>query len=335
MQPPPRLGSPPHSEPSPGTAPHAAAALAIDVGGTKTAVGIVDSGGRILAQSTMPTRVPPGDLKESPADDLLHRIAALVRQVIDTSGTHPLAAGVGTTGHVDGRRGVVLHSGLVPGWSGLALGPRLAELLHLPVRVLNDGHAMAVAEHRIGAARGTDHALCVAVGTGVGGGLIHDGRLYQGYRGLAALIGHTTIAYRGRRCQCGKQGCLEAYAAGPRLVDEYHRLRRRAALTPDTVRTLQQVVTLADVGDALAAEAIERGATYLGAGLASLANALNPQVIVIGGGVLGAGPRWLDAVRRTVFARTRHTVAEGLQVVPAALGPEAVLVGAGLAALDQ
>jgi glucokinase len=255
---------------------------------------------------------------------------------------------------VDARRGVVLHSGLVPGWSGLPLGPQLSARLGLPVRVLNDGHALAVAEHRLGAARGYDHVLCVAVGTGVGGGLIHDGRLYLGGRGLAGLVGHTTIAYGGRRCQCGRRGCLEAYAAGPRLVDEYHRLRRRerpvgtvaggasgsaagegGGTTGEApARTLQEVAQRAAAGDPLAREALERGGAYLGAGLASLANALNPQIIVVGGGVLGAGECWLEAVRRTVLERARHTVAEGLTIAPAALGPDAVLIGAGLAALD-
>jgi glucokinase len=327
------------------------AALAIDVGGTKVAAGIVDAAGTLRVEATIPTHDPAAialgvaprtthETPDDPAANLLERIADLARRVVDEAGTTPVAAGIGTTGHVDARRGVVLHSGLVPGWSGLALGARLGDLLGLPVAVLNDGHAMAVAEHRAGAARGADHALCVAVGTGVGGGFIHDGRLYLGARGLAGLIGHTTIAFRGRRCQCGKQGCLEAYAAGPRIVDECNRLRRRAT-RPETVarppaaRTLQEVSARAAAGDPVAQQALERGGTYLGAGLASLANALNPQVIVVGGGVLGAGPLWLDAVRRTVFERARHTVAAGLQVVPAALGPRAVLIGAGLAALDR
>lgn len=314
-------------------------ALAIDVGGTKVAVGLIGADGRIHARETVPTRLEH-DSSENPALALVGRIAALAGRLAAGAEVRLQAVGVGTTGHVDARRGVVLHSGLVPGWSGFPLGAQLAERLGLPpahVRVLNDGHAMAVAEHRIGAARGSDHALCVAVGTGVGGGFVHDGRLYLGGRGLAGLIGHTTISYNGRRCQCGKRGCLEAYAAGPRLVDEYHRLRRgqRGSGAPaERVGTLQEVVALADAGDAVASEAILRGARYLGAGLASLANGLNPDVIVVGGGVLGAGPRWLEEVQRTVAARTRHTVAEGLRVVPAALGPEAVLIGAGLAALD-
>jgi glucokinase len=344
-------------------------ALAIDVGGTKVAAGIVDARGHIHAQATIPTqRARPtkdegrrtedhghsspvlrpssaGDLA-SPATSLLARIAGLATQVMaQTEKTlpPPIAAGVATTGHVDARQGVILHSGLVPGWSGLPLVSHLTELLHLPVHVRNDGHALAVAEHRLGAARGFDHVLCVAVGTGVGGGLIEDGHLLLGARGLAGLIGHTTIAFDGRRCQCGKIGCLEAYAAGPRIVDEYHRLRRSphpqgALAEPDLLgsqpATLQELADLANGGDPLAIDALERGGAYLGAGLASLANAFNPQLVVVGGGVLGAGSHWFDAVRRTTLERARHTIAEGLQVVPAALGPQAVLVGAGLIALD-
>lgn len=310
-------------------------ALAIDVGGTKVTVGLVAAGGRVVAQETVSTReAAGGGTAEDPAERLLQQIAHLARRVTAAQSAAPSGAGIGTTGHVDARRGVVLHSGLVPGWSGLPLGPRLRDLLGMPVRVLNDGHAMAVAEHRAGAARGFDHALCVAVGTGVGGGFIHDGQLYLGARGLAGLIGHTTIAFRGRRCQCGKRGCLEAYAAGPRITDEYNRLRLAALPRPAPAATLQDVTRRAAAGDGAARAALERGGEYLGAGLASLANTLNPQVIVVGGGVLGAGDVWLGAVQRTVQQRTRHTVAEGLRVVPAALGPTAVLIGAGLAALD-
>ena len=321
-------------------------ALAIDVGGTKVTVGLVDAHGVIRRQETMPTRVadPAEASGVSAAEALLERVAALAQRLrseaVSQGWDAPVAAGIGTTGHVDARRGVVLHSGLVVGWSGLDLGPRMARRLGLPVRLLNDGHAMAVAEHRLGAARGSDHALCVAVGTGVGGGLIHEGRLYLGSRGLAGLLGHTTIAFNGRRCQCGKQGCLEAYAAGPRIVDEYHRRRRRIpgdipGARPPRAASLQEVVRRAENGDVAAIQAIERGGAYLGAGLASLANALNPRVIVVGGGVLGAGPRWFGAVAHTVQQRVRHTVAEGLEVRPAALGPQAVLVGAGLAALEE
>ncbi len=133
---------------------------------------------------------------------------------------------------------------------------------------------MALAEHRRGAARGLDHVICLAVGTGVGGALILDGRLYQGARGLAGLLGHTVLHHRGRRCTCGKIGCLEAYAAGPRIEQEYCRLAR----LPTRRRVpLEQVAVLARAGDAAALEAIRRGVQHLGAEAASLANALNPR----------------------------------------------------------
>ena len=354
-------------------------ALAIDIGGTKVLIAIVTTGGQVVARTTMPTRVPgDGPAKpmvdpfpsavpagapsvvsevEAPAVQLVARIASAASSLCMTHAITPIGVGVATTGHVDTDAGVVVHSGLVPGWTGFPLARRLAEALagsgmpSLPVMIDNDGHAMALAEGTLGAARGAGNALCVAVGTGVGGGWLVEGNLYRGQRGLAGLVGHSVIEYRGRRCQCGKQGCLEAYAAGPRIVDEYRRLMRRKGSGKDdpgsTARqqlvtsrgsanrdlTLQSLCARADSGDEIAHDAIVRGGEYLGVGLASLANVMNPGVIVVGGGVLGAGTRWFDAVRRTVLERVRHTIAVGLDVVPAVLGSDAVVIGAGLMAL--
>lgn len=327
--------------------------LAVDVGGTKVIVAIVDESGSVRARVTMSTHDPePGfsarlvdrvEGRLTAADRLVQRIATAAAALVHDTRADPVGAGFATTGHVDAAAGRVLHSGLVAGWSGFPLRDALrralleAGLPDLPVAVDNDGHAMALAEARFGAARGHQHAICVAVGTGVGGGLILDGYLYRGHRGLAGLVGHSNIGYQGRRCQCGKRGCLEAYAAGPRIVDEYRRLSRAARAGERLVAPLrlQDVCARAEAGDTNADLAIRRGGQYLGAGLASLANALNPSVIVIGGGVLNAGPRWFDAAREAIYARVRHTVAFGLEVMPAALGSDAVVVGAGLMGLNE
>ena len=326
--------------------------LAIDVGGTKVIVALVDDAGLVYARVSMATRdaeaianrLPADGIGErsTPADHLVRRIANAAATLIRDTRVMPAGVGFATTGHVDAVAGTVLHSGLVAGWSGFAVREKVCRALinaglpELPVAVDNDGHAMALAEARFGAARGHDHAICVAVGTGVGGGFILDGQLYRGRQGLAGLVGHSTIAYRGRRCQCGKRGCLEAYAAGPRIVDEYLRLVRAEGLgeRPPAVERLQDVCARAEAGDRVATLAIQRGGEYLGAGLASLANALNPSAIVIGGGVLGAGPLWFDAARDAVMARVRHTIAAGLEVVPAVLGSDAVVIGAGVMGME-
>jgi glucokinase len=326
-----------------------ACALAIDVGGTKVRVAIIRATGQIVDAATLPTHdgsaVGSGgsDTSAAPADRLVARIAAAANVIVRRANVIPVGTGVATTGHVDSQSGTILHSGLVPGWSGYALRSRItaafveAEVPAQTVVIDNDGHAMALAEGRLGAARGHAQAICVAVGTGVGGGIPVDGQLFRGHRGLAGLVGHSTIAMRGRVCQCGKRGCLEAYAAGPRIVEAYRRLVRGRTAFGQTVSrsmALPEVCQRADDGDDLAALAIRRGGEYLGIGLASLANVLNPSIVVIGGGVLGAGARWFDAARATVFARVRHTVAVGLAVSPAELGPDAVVIGAGLMALD-
>jgi glucokinase len=304
-------------------------AIGIDIGGTKVAAALVTPAGELHCRTVFPTASAHG------RDELLGRLAEVIAQLraqAPALGLSLVGVGVSTTGHIDSRQGLVLYSGLVPGWTGTPVRWHLEERCELPVVVLNDGHALALAEHQLGAARGFDHVLCVAVGTGVGGGLILDGRLYQGARGLAGLLGHTVLDHRGRRCSCGKIGCLEAYAAGLRIEQEYRRLARLPARRR---MPLEQVALLARAGDTAALEAIRRGAYALGAGIASLANALNPQAIVIGGGVAAIGPLWFEPLRETILARVRHTIGEGLQVLPAQLGPDAGLAGAGLAALDR
>lgn len=306
-----------------------ACSIGIDIGGTKVASALVMAAGELHCHTAFPTAPARG--REELLGRLVETIAHL-RGEAARLGLPVVAAGVLTTGHIDGRRRLVLYSGLVPVQPGTPVGQRLEEVSGLPVAVLNDGHAMALAEHRLGAARGFDHVICLAVGTGVGGALILDGRLYQGARGLVGLLGHTVLHHRGRRCTCGKIGCLEAYAAGPRIEQEYCRLARLRARCRVP---LEQVAARARASDATALEAIRRGAQHLGAGAASLANALNPQAIVIGGGVAAIGPLWFEPVQETIYSRVRHTIREGLQVLPAQLGPDAGLTGAGLAALDR
>ena len=252
-------------------------AIGIDVGGTKVIVALIDGTGAVRDRVTMATHEQAGAVAgaavdgtgavTSPADDLVSRIAAAAAELVRAAVVVPVGVGCATTGHVDAVAGTVLHSGLVPGWSGYPLRAKLqcalvdAGLPDLAVAVDNDGHAMAIAEARYGAACRHDHALCVAVGTGVGGGFIFDGQLYRGRRGLAGLVGHSTIACRGRQCQCGKRGCLEAYAAGPRIVDEYWRLVRAKHAVPTVPQgaRLQDVCASADAGDEVAQLAISRG----------------------------------------------------------------------------
>jgi glucokinase len=299
------------------------AAIGLDIGGTKTAAALVyDDGtvGRLLRVAT-PAAAGPAAVLATAAD--------LARQLLHAAGTVPLACGVGTAGAVDPTGRIGHATATLPGWTGTDVGAALSDALDLPVTVLNDVHAMAVGEARHGAARGTPDVLVVAAGTGIGGALIQHGSLLVGRHGLAGSVGHLPAVRRdGRRCSCGGYDHVESYAAGPAIAADY---ATRAGLS--AVPPLERVGHAARDEDPAALAALTDGGQVLGAGLAAAANLLDPALIVLGGGVLGLGPRFVDAVEYAL----RESALPGPDQIPlrtAALGPAAVLAGAARAALD-
>lgn len=313
--------------------------LGIDIGGTKIAAGLVDERGGLSRRTVVPTGAPDG------RDAVLERVVALARAVIAGAPEPPVAVGVASAGLVDRISGVVVSAtDLLPGWGGVALRGHLETALGLPVEVDNDVNAMALAELELGAARGERDALCVAVGTGVGGAVIVDGRFVRGARGLAGHVGHVVLMAGGRRCTCGARGCVEAYVSGPAIAREFarragrHRLREWLDVRPSEV-TIQHVVRCLGSGPnestRLADQTISRAGRLLGHVLGGLANLLDPGVIVIGGGVTaGLGDRFVSAVQAGLV-ETALPAIRGVRVAPADLGADAGLVGAGLLAMTR
>jgi glucokinase len=223
------------------------------------------------------------------------------------------------------------------------LAKLVGEQLGLPAWIENDANAAALAEHRLGAGRGADHMVLVTIGTGIGGGLILNGRLYHGASGAGGEIGHMQLEPLGRVCGCGRRGCLEALASGSALDAEAVEIAaaeptgrvaqtaEREGIPPDA-RILHLA---AETGDQAADAAIRRAGRYLGAGLTNLVNVFNPQLIVIGGGLRKLGPRYLDTarevVKREAFAQSNADV----RIVEAELGDESPAIGAALMALDK
>ena len=314
--------------------PLARAAIGIDVGGTKVLGVLADTDGQVIEERRVPT---PGR-----GDDLVQAICAVAR-ALDPGSVPALPVGVGAPGLVDGG-GAVRFSPNLPGAAGLDhQGLVKAELGEREVLVDNDANCAGWAEARAGAARGARHALMVTLGTGIGGGILSDGRMMRGASGFAGEIGHLVVDPSGPLCPCGRSGCWERYASGSGLG----RLAREAAHAGRSLRLLElaggdpeavrgeHVTAAAAEADPGAVDVFERFAWWLAMGLANLANALDPEVIVIGGGLVEAGDLLLEPTRRQLGRLIEAgSLRPEVRVLPAGLGEHAGAVGAALLALE-
>ncbi|MEU8585972.1 ROK family protein [Streptomyces sp. NPDC048664] len=307
---------------------HTDLVAALDIGGTKIAGALVDGRGRILvrAQRATPAR--------EDGDTVMGAVRAVVRELQDT----PLwggvsAVGIGSAGPVDASAGTVSPVN-VPGWRGYPLVERVRdETCGLPVELIGDGVAITAAEHWQGAARGHDNALCMVVSTGVGGGLVLDGRLHPGPTGNAGHIGHISVDLDGAPCPCGSRGCVERIASGPNIA--------RRALEggwrpgPDGDTSAAAVAAAARAGDPVATASFERAAQALAAGIAATATLVEIDIAVIGGGVGKAGDVLFAPLRKALASYATLSFVRRLTVAPALMGTDAGLVGAAAAALRR
>lgn len=302
-------------------------AIGVDVGGTKIAAGVVDDTGLVLEQQRV--RTPPDD-----PEALRSAVVVLVQ---DLKARHDVTAvGIGAAGFVNAERTGVYFSAHVP-FGTAPFAEKLQEAVGLPVSVENDGNAAAWAEHAFGAGQGVADQLMVALGTGIGGGLILGGDLYRGGHGVAAEIGHINYVPGGRRCECGRDGCWEEYASG----DALQRMAREAAADGSAPTLLAgadgdasavtgtQVTELARTGHEEGLRMFEQLAQPLGIGIATLVAVLDPSLVVIGGGVSEAGEFLLEPVRPALESQLSgrgHREPPELRL--AALGNDAGMIGA-------
>jgi glucokinase len=308
--------------------------VGIDAGGTKLLGGVVDES---LAVRDRVHRFWRGDSR----DEVLDVLVEAVEEARAAAGEVD-AVGLGIPSIVDAATGSSEWSTHLP-LEGVPVRELMAERLGLPVFVDNDANLALLAESRAGAARGASHAVMLTLGTGIGGGLLLDGRLYRGARGGGAELGHVVVDLDGPPCQggCPNRGCLEALASGTAIGREG---AAAGAAQPDSVlgRAVAEgreitgafVTELAHDGDALAREVLERVGRWLGAGLSSLVNAFQPEVVVVGGGAIAAGELLLGPAREEAMARVLPPLRDGVRIVAAELGAEAGLVGAGILALS-
>lgn len=307
--------------------PHDDYALAIDVGGTKIAAAIVNRQGAVIRRLVRATRADLG------APAILQTIKDVARELLRIAGHFALpvaAVGVGSAGQVNVDLGAISYaSDNLPGWTGLPLAYNLEDALQLPVVVDNDVNALAVGEHHFGGGRGTREALYVAVGTGLGGAVVRDGVVWRGSTWSAGEVCHLVVDITGaRRCSCGAYGHLEAYTSGPAMTQRYQDLSGDGA--PD----LRAVTLLARQGDAHAIRAIAEGAQILGKSLAGVLNVLDPELLVIGGGVPQIGPLWWTHFESALRDNPMPGPSR-IAVRPAELGVDAVLIGAAWLAMSK
>ena len=309
--------------------------LALDFGGTKHTVGVMQLNGSGWLQQEQVFSPAQPDARYD-----LDSMLAMARRLLGSS--RPKAIGVSFGGPVDARLGVVHLSHHVTGWENTPLKEILERELGAPASVDNDANVAALGEKRFGAGQGYHSLLYITVSTGVGGGWILNGHIWQGADGMAGEIGHITVDPNGPLCLCGKRGCVERLASGPYLArdarermegDETCSLRLREMCNGNLSAINGKLISLAaQQGDPLATELIERSAWALGTGIGNAANLVNPQRFILGGGVTKSGDIWWEGVRRAARRTALPEVA--FDIVPAALGDDAPLWGAAALALD-
>lgn len=296
--------------------------LGVDLGATNIKWVVLDIGPGphhpdIVATGSVPTKGEQGH------DAVIERLVAEVQRVTDEHGA-PGRWGMGTPGLFEPATGVVTIFTNLPGqWRGVPLRSTLERALARPVTLINDARAFTLAEGRVGAGRDSAVVACLTLGTGIGGGIMIDGRLHTGATGIAGEIAHQTVLPDGPRCGCGNPGCAEAMARADVLA------------ATAGVPTVAEVFEGVEAGDPDCIAAVERAAEYLGIALANVFTVVGPERIVVGGGIATAGDLFLDPIRAATRRRATLLPAEAIHIVPAELGAVAGAVGAALAAHDE
>lgn len=291
--------------------------LCMDLGGTAVKLGLVDAQGHIHQRAEANVR------SDGDATPILTAAMAAAKDFLTGTGVTVEGVGVSATGQVDSSTGVVIGTnGAIPHYEGVNIREAMEEAFELPVRVLNDANAAVLGECFTGAARGLRHVLMLTLGTGVGGGMVLDGRLYGGARGIAGELGHFPMERGGRPCTCGNRGCLEQYASTTALV------RLACQATGEASLNGREIFACAARKDPTMLRVLAAWTADVAAGVTGLVHVFNPEMVLIGGGVSAQEALFLAPLRERVLAQVMPCFATGLRVERAALGNDAGLVGA-------
>jgi len=314
--------------------------LAIDMGGTKIITALVSDKGEIVARNYCLTMANKG------TESVINRILSTVDSFLNlrnVSVRQLSAISIAAAGVIDMEKGIITKSPNLPGWIDIPLRKIVKEKFQVDTFLINDANAAVLGEHQFGAGKGLSNLILITLGTGIGGGIIINGRLYFGASGGAGEIGHMTIDVNGPRCSCGNTGCLEMFASGTAIAREA--IKRiddgeKSSIT-NMVKgkikniTAEKVTKAARDGDYLATDVIARAASYLGVGMVNLVNIFNTEMIIIGGGMSQMGDLLLDPVRQVVRERAFQLSAQAVRIVPAQLGSDAGVSGAAVFAFQR
>ncbi len=312
--------------------------IGVDLGGTNIAVGVVDKEGRLVKKTSTPT------LASRPAEEIVADMARLCRELCSEIGCgieDIEGVGIASPGTVDSENGVVLYANNIP-FKGFPVAKILSEMLDgkVKVSVANDANAAAWGEAVAGAAKGTSNSVMITLGTGVGGGIVIDNRLYSGFNGAGGELGHTVIEFGGVPCSCGRLGCWEAYSSATALIRmtkekiEECRAQSRPTLMADAEKVSGRTACDAmRAGDEAAKEVYDKYIRYLACGLANMINIFQPEVISLGGGISGEGQSLIDSLMPIIRECQYGSEETGLpltQIRIAKLGNDAGIIGAAM-----
>ncbi|MCB2360102.1 ROK family protein [Clostridium estertheticum] len=310
--------------------------IGIDLGGTNIAIGIVDENGKIVHEESCETR------SEREPQELIDDMIALVLKVLDEYHmqiNEITAIGVGIPGLADKDGNVIFCVNL--GWRNVPLRKMLEDALHTPVYIDNDATVAALAEYESGSMQNCKSGLMLTLGTGIGGGIILNGEIYSGFNGVGSELGHTVIGENFYNCNCGRNGCLETFASSTAIIKYTKKLimeMNEPTIIMENVEgnidnlNAKIIFDCAKKGDKIAALAVDRLIKYLGIGIINIVNFIDPEIIVLGGGIAGAGQYLLDLITKEVVANKYYKDLPIAKIVLAQLGNKAGVIGAAMVA---
>ncbi len=311
--------------------------IGVDLGGTNIAAGVVDSKANILAKGSLPTGA-----KRSP-DEIISDMERLCTEIIGEAGLSVYdidGIGIGIPGTVDPERGIALYTCNIPNLSGVSIGKILEERLGKKVRLENDANAAALGEYIVNG-NGADPFVCITLGTGIGGGIIINGKIFSGFNGAGGEPGHMTIVNGGIKCACGKRGCWEKYASVTALIEQ---TKAQMAKHPESLMhklvkergyvSGRTATEAAKLGDAAAIEVVDKYFEYIADGIVSIVNIFQPELVVIGGGISREGDYLLKPVREYVEKYDYNRYLTKTQIKTAKLFNDAGIIGAAFAARE-
>lgn len=310
--------------------------IGIDVGGTNVKIALVDDNGKIIYSNSVPTYAKMG--YEYTVNNIKQAIKDLMKET-NTTPSDIEGIGFDFPGQVDCKTGVVKLAPNIPGWVNVPIAQMIEDEFHIPTRIDNDVRCAALGELKFGAGKGCENFICITVGTGIGSGIVINGKVVRGATNAAGELGHIKLQMNGGPiCGCGDTGCLEAFASGPAIVamaQDYikggksTKFREMAAAEGGEI-TPYMVAKAAEEGDPVAKRIFEIVGEYIGIGLTSVINLLNPERVIIGGGVAESGELLLGPIRKTIKERAMVVAGNAVEIVPAQLGNSAGVIGASM-----